>query len=216
MIRMPLPPRTKTVLAVAVSAAAVISCSPQQDPIQLSVNDRVGAGLVVERLDRAYNAGDPVAYFELYDPDSVALHSHLRTRFGQVLRPHGLLKRSSAVIDFAMRKDRAIALVSSEVGATGEKQPMRSRRLLVLDPEDGEVVFEIDAPPQSHEIPAKTEFECPACNYRITASADWLVVPNCQLRTGCLESVAFYSLTHRVCVHLSVNVGERAEPSAEN
>jgi hypothetical protein len=176
----------------------------------------------VERLDRAFNAGDLNGYLGAFKP----LHSRgqnlLAQRIGPILAGK-TVTRDSEMISLRQVSNRSIALVRSKIRRTGAATDLKSEEtfFLICGHESAQAVplFQVEVDERELDIIEEQEepgvFNCLACNYRIQAKQDWLLVPHSNLRVGCIESISFYSLFHDLCIDLSVHVQEDASPPKE-
>ncbi len=199
------------------SAASELAAAP---PSEATV------GRILEGLDKAFNAGDLAAYMALFRP----LHGEALKLLARRLRPllsgeppmSQSLTRRSKIVSFRQVGDRSIALVSSEI-RSGSEEKINSREAAFLVcsrfGNASYALFQVEVDAKHLQSLLQQEepgvFNCLACNYRIQARQDWLLVPHNNLRVGCLESISFYSLYYDLSIDLSVHVQENVNPAAD-
>lgn len=168
-------------------------------------------------LDGAFAAGSVEGYLQRF-ADRSWLPMLLQRRRLARLMSAGTLRRRSRVLEVRRFGDRHVALLERVyecVGAAEGARTARSHAYLVF--QDGarpRARFEIACGrPHSRHIDPEGVFTCPACNYRIGAPGEWLVVEHAPQRTGCVESVSFYALRHDLCLEVSVRFGTAPKPA---
>ena len=183
-----------------------------------SLPSRDAVAQLVRELDRAFSDGDAERYLAPFDPVHAVMHARFAARVREVLSSGVPLVRRSAVERFWHLGGHGIALIVAETSAPGlsDREPVQENSVWALRDESGQlrIVLAADVsasalavlPREDLPLQPEQQIRCDACNYTIRASDDWLMVPNCSQRLGCLESFSFYSLSLDLAADLSVHV----------
>jgi hypothetical protein len=175
---------------------------------------------LAQELDAAFERGDAEAYLARFDLRHARLRAKLDERIRAVLGGAARLARRSEVSRHWERGEFTVALVRSRTSnpARADLGSLEEHALwAVRGPDDAPritLAVEVEAahlemvPDASDPLQPKHLFRCRACNYTIDAGDQWLMVPTCNARIGCLESLSFYSLQHDLAADLSIHLAD--------
>lgn len=175
---------------------------------------REAAERLATNLDRAFAAGSVDGYLQRFADRSWLPMILERRRLDRLLAA-GTLRRRSRVVEVRRSDDRYVALLERTYECPDSGQRALSHAYLVFEVSPRpRARFEVSSErPRSSRIDARGVFTCRACNYRIGTADGWLAVEHAPLRTGCVETVSFYSLHHDLCVEVSVRFGATPIPA---
>lgn len=173
---------------------------------------------LARRLDEAFAKGDRAGYLAHFHALHTVLHALLTRRLTDVFAAHADLDRHSEIKGYWRLGRHAIVHVASTTTDTERPDAgaVREDALWALRNASSEpvVVLSVEIDPNTLDamqdpddpLRPKHQLRCYACNYSIHAGEDWLMVPNCGARTGCLESFSFYSLEHDLSASLTIHL----------
>ncbi|MBK8976878.1 MAG: hypothetical protein IPM29_13245 [Planctomycetes bacterium] len=209
-------------VALALIAWLAVPLASQTPPSLAEVRALLG------RLDAAFESCDLPAYEACFAPVHVDRHTAHLDRIARVLRTGVRLQRHSEALDGWELGPHRIALVRTTTRSRARAdRPALVEHALVAARSlaagvRAELLVEVDerflgALTAASALQPKSLLRCHACNYRIDGGTDWLTVPNCKERVGCLESLSFYALDTDVAVDLTVHLARGTampEPTA--
>jgi hypothetical protein len=202
-------------------APATLQSDQQAKPDALArqQHEQALVSQLLAELDRAFTAGDAARYVAAFAPvhprELQALQQHLTRAFAAGAK----LTRTSSYEIVQRSGDLLVALVDAETRCAAGKAPMQVTEnfLLALQVPPQQTapraILQVEVDPRAwrHDVQQQT-FRCEACNYQIGAGDTWLIAPIKRGRSGCMETLALFSLTDDLEVEVSVFV--TAEPRA--
>lgn len=200
-------------LALALLAAAV--AAPGQAPVPPAQIDAL-----LQRLDRAFAAGDLAGYLAAFRPDQPDLHLVMERRLRALLAEGPWRRVSRRAPELQRVGDHTVALVRSELRRTAappdaaptDPPLLQESWFLVLRPGTDAPVATMAVEVHEEMLHGHVEagrFACPPCNYQAGADG-WLAVPLRPERALTMEAVSFYLLGSDIACDVSVHVD--AEP----
>jgi hypothetical protein len=198
-----------------VAFLALLTAAPRAQPAP----DLDATRRILSALDGAVSSGDRDAFERCFLPIHTEQHARLLERLSPLFRPDLGLRRSSEVVRFFTRSGLGIAVVRTRTQRERESDTSRPvvEDLVLVVATDTEqqarirLYLEVDPAWLHHVEPSsgaegRIELSCPVCNYALDVPAGWLAVPNCRLRSGCLESYTIFALDADLTASFSVHV----------
>ncbi|MGE0144712.1 MAG: hypothetical protein AB7I19_14380 [Planctomycetota bacterium] len=215
-----------TLVALSLTASAWTQSTP---PTAAQVSD------LIERFDAAFNARDLPAIDRLCTGMYPSSRDSLRTRLEHAFRGAATLHRRTKLVDSTVRREYRIARVEASTRCDVQQQSATESLILLVAPATDRtpgsasalprlvLAIAVDAahlagcdPATTTALPTSPSFAatCRACNYRLEADSDWLLVPEPAATAGSYEALTCWSLDRDVAMTLSLHLARRAEPAA--
>lgn len=207
----------------ALSAGLLLTQAAPAQPVAEAPPSKSELADLTEALDLAFEQHAIDEFLALFEGLHLPVLEREQERLSPFFQSDWKLERNTEIVDHWELGSHAVAHVSVEIKRTDvdpnisftEHQLIAATRT----PNGPRVTLAVEI--ATEFLPFLTEglqpkapgrgFQCAACNYVIDARADWLTVPNCSQRVGCLESLSFYALEQDLTVHLTVVMAERAQ-----
>jgi hypothetical protein len=190
---------------------------------------------LIARFDAAFNARDLAAIDRLCVGMYPSSRDSLRARLERAFRGAATLHRRTKLVDSTVRREFRIARVEASTRCDVQQQSAIESLILLVAPAARTsadsanalprlvLAIAVDAahfagcdPAVSIDAPISKSFvaTCRACNYRLEADSDWLLVPEPAATAGSYEALTCWSLERDVAMTLSLHLARRAEPAA--
>ena len=187
---------------------------------KVAVPERAEAETLVRSFDEAFNRRDLDAALTCFAFVHRRPAQAVEKRIRAALSGPSRLERHSEITRTWTANRHLVALVHSTVTCTSSKTSVVEDDLAVFTHAGSELRVTLLAEVDAAHLAAMSAgaddrrplslFHCAPCNYRIDAGGAWLPVPDVAQRTGCYESMTFWSLDHDLQVTLSIHLARAA------